>query len=54
LHFGLGTATQIDRIEVLWPSGLHQVVGGPTVDRIVRLTEGETTLQPFTVEAHKK
>ena len=26
LHFGLGTATTVDRIEVQWPSGVSQVV----------------------------
>ena len=29
LYFGLGEATQVDRIEVDWPSGIKQVVPGP-------------------------
>ena len=29
LYFGLDDATQVDQIEVLWPSGRTQVVPGP-------------------------
>jgi hypothetical protein len=29
LYFGLGAATSVDRIEVLWPSGARQTVGAP-------------------------
>jgi len=29
LYFGLGDAASVDKIEVLWPSGREQVVGGP-------------------------
>ncbi len=40
-HFGLGPATEIDKIEVLWPSGLKQSVTPPvTLDRFYTLTEG--------------
>jgi thiol-disulfide isomerase/thioredoxin len=39
LHFGLGSATKIDRIEIAWPSGLHQVEHDVPVDRIVSLAE---------------
>ena len=28
LYFGLGSAKQIDRLEVTWPSGVVQVVEG--------------------------
>ena len=40
VHFGLGTARTIERVEVWWPSGLRQVVGGVTVDRLQRVVEG--------------
>ena len=41
-HFGLGAATKIDKIEVVWPSGLKQSVTPPaTLDRIYTLTEGK-------------
>jgi hypothetical protein len=40
LHFGLGAASKVDRIEVDWPSGLKELFNAPSVDRIVTLTEG--------------
>jgi enediyne biosynthesis protein E4 len=40
LHFGLGTATKIDRVEIDWPSGRKESFSAPSVDRIVTLTEG--------------
>jgi hypothetical protein len=40
-HFGLGTATKIDKIEIHWPSGTHQVVTVPGIDRIVKVEEGK-------------
>lgn len=40
LHFGLGTATSYDRIEVRWPGGgVERFPGGPA-SRVVVLTEG--------------
>jgi hypothetical protein len=41
-HFGLGTATKIDKIEVRWPSGRVEVVPPPTVlDTIYTVTESK-------------
>ncbi len=42
LHFGLGTATKADRIEIAWPSGrteTHQNVQGR---RVVTIKEGSS------------
>ncbi len=39
LHFGLGPATNIDKIEIYWPSGIRQEVAVPSLDRIFRITE---------------
>jgi enediyne biosynthesis protein E4 len=39
-HFGLGTATSIDSIEVHWPSGKVEQFTVPGIDRIITLTEG--------------
>ncbi len=36
LHFGLGTATVADRIEVTWPGGGHQVLEHQTADRVLQ------------------
>ncbi len=40
LHFGLGAASKIDRVEIDWPSGLKESFSAPPVDHIVTLTEG--------------
>jgi enediyne biosynthesis protein E4 len=45
LYFGLGEATEVAKVEVLWPSGKQQVVekvGGVDRVMVVRETEGET------------
>lgn len=39
LHFGLGSASQIVRFEVQWPSGQRTELPGGPVDRIVTLEE---------------
>ncbi len=41
LHFGLGTATTIERLQINWPSGITNVWSNVSADRILRLTEGE-------------
>ena len=40
LHFGLGSAKTIDRVEVRWPNGNIEVWTGVEPNRIVTLTEG--------------
>jgi enediyne biosynthesis protein E4 len=35
VHFGLGKATRIEKLEVYWPDGTVQTVPVPSVDRIV-------------------
>ncbi len=39
LHFGLGTATKVDRILVHWPSGKEQVLDKVPVDRVLSVEE---------------
>ena len=39
LHFGLGGATQIDKIVVKWPSGREQMLEKQGVDRVVTVEE---------------
>ena len=42
LYFGLGSAKQIDRLEVTWPSGTVQVVDGPSAaNQLLTVTEPE-------------
>jgi hypothetical protein len=40
-HFGLGPATQIEKIEIQWPSGLKQLVEAKHVDQIITIEEGK-------------
>jgi hypothetical protein len=38
-HFGLGSETGIDRIEIRWPSGIRQRIDHPAVDQILKVIE---------------
>jgi hypothetical protein len=40
LHFGLGSSTKMDKVEVRWPSGVSQVFEGVVADRFYTLKEG--------------
>ena len=40
VHFGLGDATVIDKLEIRWPSGLKQTLEKLPVDRITKISEG--------------
>jgi hypothetical protein len=42
-HFGLGTATKIDKLEIIWPDGEKQQVPPPAVDQIVTVRQGGDT-----------
>src|SRR6185295_6816927 len=53
VHFGLGDASAVDRLEVRWPSGLRQSFDKIPADRMWRIVEGERDLKPFTVETRK-
>jgi hypothetical protein len=39
LHFGLGGATRVERIQVVWPSGRKQNLSDAPVDRVMRIRE---------------
>lgn len=41
VHFGLGTESSIDKIEIVWPSGLTQVLESPEPNRYHKITEPE-------------
>jgi hypothetical protein len=47
IHFGLGAAAAVDRIEVLWPSGLRQVLPPIGVDGVHRVVEGNAGVERF-------
>jgi hypothetical protein len=39
VHFGLGNADVIDKIELAWPSGIKQILTNVKVDQILAITE---------------
>ena len=39
LHFGLGSATKMERVEIRWPSGIRQVERDLDADRVITLRE---------------
>ena len=39
IHFGIGTATQIDSLEILWPDGHRQEISSPPIDRELLVVE---------------
>jgi hypothetical protein len=41
VHFGLGPATKVDKIEIVWPSGTKQTLTVSGVDRFVTVEEGK-------------
>ncbi|MBD0326380.1 MAG: CRTAC1 family protein, partial [Pyrinomonadaceae bacterium] len=43
LHFGLGAATKIDKLEIKWPSGTLETFDVSAVDQILTLNEGKGT-----------
>ena len=49
LHFGLGSATKIDSLQVRWPSGLTERFENISVDSIHTLKEGSGTPVPLPV-----
>jgi hypothetical protein len=41
LHFGLGAATKIDKLEIKWANGSIENIAVPAVDRIMTITQGK-------------
>jgi hypothetical protein len=41
LHFGLGAATSVDKIEIRWPDGSKETIQVPSVDRKFTVIEGK-------------
>ena len=47
VHFGLGKAEKIDKLEVLWPSGLAQEIPDIDVNRHILITEGSAEISKY-------
>ncbi len=43
VHFGLGDARQVDRLEVRWPSGNIESKSNLAVDQTIEWAEGNAT-----------
>jgi hypothetical protein len=41
LHFGLGSATKVDQIEIRWPSGAVEKLSNVAAGQCIRVREGE-------------
>jgi hypothetical protein len=42
-HFGVGNATHVDSLEIIWPSGIEQVLTGVSTNQILTvIEEGKT------------
>jgi hypothetical protein len=39
LHFGLGEATNVNEISILWPSGVRQILTDTDVDQVLEIVE---------------
>ncbi|HEU5238345.1 MAG TPA: CRTAC1 family protein [Pyrinomonadaceae bacterium] len=40
VHFGLGAATSVDKLEIVWPDGSTEMINVPGIDRKLTITEG--------------
>ena len=41
IHFGLGGATRVEKLEILWPNGSRESVDLPAVDRFYTIAQGK-------------
>src|SRR5207249_8530882 len=41
LHFGIGKAKQVDKLEIRWPDGIKENVALTGVNRVYRIVEGK-------------
>jgi hypothetical protein len=46
VHFGLGTATKVEKVEIRWPSGAKEEIRVPAVDKIFTVVEGKGIVEP--------
>ena len=45
VHFGLGSATKVDKLEIHWPSGKKEEIVVPGVDRTLTVVEGQGVVE---------
>lgn len=47
IHIGIGTATKVDRVEVLWPRGAKEIWTNLAANQIWDISQGEKEAKPF-------
>lgn len=52
-HFGIGTATAIDEIRILWPSGIIDVIENPNINQAIVVVEGSSPLSLVDIAGEK-
>lgn len=50
VHFGIGTATQIDSVIIKWPSGQVDQINNPTIDQPLTVVEGSHPLSLLEID----
>ena len=50
MHFGLGPAARVDKLEVIWPSGIRQTLMGVNADQTLTVRENDADLDPVIVD----
>lgn len=53
-HFGIGTATEIDSIQIKWPSGINDVIYDPNINETTLVIEGSHQLSLLDLEDGSK
>jgi hypothetical protein len=43
-HFGIGTATAVSQVVVIWPSGVVDVINNPNINQALSIIEGSSPL----------
>lgn len=46
VHFGLGSFSKVDKLEILWPSGNKEEIAMPPIDRILTVVENKGIVTP--------
>jgi hypothetical protein len=46
IHFGLGSATKIDKVRIHWPSGLSEELSNVAADHFYSVLEGKGIVDP--------
>jgi enediyne biosynthesis protein E4 len=53
IYFGLGPHPRVTSLEILWPSGIHDTIGGIAADRIVTVVEGKGIREEGNLNSHR-